>query len=244
MPEQTNKDHLSVSCLIDYLKWQKDTDLRQAAENLSSYWTLQMEEGNTSNLPTTVQYTHGVGNLAAMIAQHNYRTAILFDSQEAIDFAFELNNERPKSFITIIDQPIPINEVSFPMSPDGNGWKNAILDDVVQFVEGDMQLIALLKAIYLTMQDKSKLIVRIPKLAKQAWNREYNSTVVTESIEKQSVRKYTRTITSHGEIELRSSETLYDFAAGDLHESARAANFRPTRDLGLDPSLWCCYDKV
>lgn len=237
-----NKDHLSVNSLIDFLKFQKDVALSQAAENLSSYWGLTAD--SPSRTPSTVQYTHGVGNLANRIAQHNHPVAILFDSQEAVDFAIELRSERKNELVSIIEDPLSIEEVSFPISPDGNGWKNVILDDILMFIGGDLQLVALLRAVYYAMADEAKLILRVPKLSKSSWNREYNSTVVTEAIEKRSLRKYERIITSHGEIELRHVEEIFDFAIGDLHESARSANFRPTRDMGLDPSVWCCYDKV
>ena len=240
---EENRDHVSISCLVDYLKYQKDVALSQAAENLTSYWGLNFEEASPTT-PTTVQYTHGVGNLAAHISNHNHRVALLFDSIEALEFSIELREERNTEFVSIIEEVLPVEEVSFPISPDGKGWKNVILDDILMFVGGDLQLMSLLRAIYLSMAEESKLIIRIPQLKKSSWNREYNATVVTESVEKTSVRKFTRALTSHGEIELRHTEDMYNFAIGDIHESARAAKFRPTRDMGLDPSVWCCYDKV
>ena len=48
---EENKDHLSISCLVDYLKYQKDVPLGQAAESLSSYWGLSAEPNPT--VPST-----------------------------------------------------------------------------------------------------------------------------------------------------------------------------------------------
>ena len=78
----------------------------------------------------------------------------------------------------------------------------------------------------------------------KSWNKEYNETVVTESFEKSSLRRFDRVITAHGAVNTRYTETLNSFSVSDLHSCAREAHFRPTREIGLDPSEWCCYEKV
>ena len=239
-----SSEYLHVSCLIDHLKGAKNQEIPKAAEALTI--SAQMNEEST-NLPIAIQYTHGVANFAQSLAEHNFRTAILFDSNEAFEFTTELMSDNKSLFghLMLIEDSIPVSDKSFPMSPDGEGWRVVILDDIVPFIGGDIDLTLLLRSVSSTMKSGGNLIIRIAKLEdKKSWNKEYNDTVVTESIEKVGLRRYKRAFTSHGTIKLRHEETLNSFDLSDLHDCSRNAGFRPTRELGLDSSVWCCYEKI
>ena len=120
-----------------------------------------------------------------------------------------------------------------------------MIDDIVGFVGGDADLTSLLRSISSTMQDGGNLIIRINKLKDgSSFSREHNDTVVTESIEKIGMRRFKRAFTSHGAITLRHEDNINSFDSSDLHDCARNASFRPTREIGLDPSIWCCYEKI
>jgi hypothetical protein len=238
---EESRDYRHVECLIDMLQSSVSSDLKSASESLAMTCGVL---GEQSESPSVIQYARGVGGFAVNMSEHNVRTAILFDSQEAIDFAKELSEDRNSQHLSIVDGPLPVEKLAFPISPDGKGWSYVILDDIVPYVGGDLQLTTLLKAIYLATAEDAKLVIRLPNIESKSWNKEYNKTVVTESISKVSIRKFQKTITSHGEIQLRHADDIYNFSAGDIHDCARNSNFRPTRDLGLDPSVWCCYDRV
>jgi hypothetical protein len=238
---EENRDYRHVECLIDMLQSELSSDLNSASESLAMTCGVL---GEQTESPSVIQYARGIGGFAVKMSEHNVKTALLFDSQESIDFAKELSEERSSKYLSIIDGSLPLEKLSFPVSPDGKGWSYVILDDIIPYVGGDMQLTALLKAIHLATAEDAKLIIRIPNLKTKSWNKEYNKTVVTESISKVSIRKFQKTITSHGEVQLRHADDIYNFAIGDIHDCARNSKFRPTRDLGLDPSAWCCYDRV
>jgi len=242
MSKKEEKQDVHVSCLIDHLKNGKAKELEKTAETIAVA-SLMNEDQPT--LPLAIQYTHGVANAAQALAKHNYKTAVLFDSPEAFEFTSELLSTGGASHLMLIEDPIALGDQAFPMSPDGEGWQVVILDDVVPFVGADAELTALLRSVASTMKDGGNVIIRIANLENnKSWSREHNDTVVTESIEKVGMRRFKRSFTSHGEVSLRHEETIYSFDASDLHDCARNASFRPTRELGLDPSIWCCYEKI
>lgn len=242
------REFIHVSCLIDYLKNNKSDVLANAAETLSVSTVMnEMEEAASNNNPTAIQYTHGVGNMAQKLASHNLRTAVLFDSQEAFDFSTELleDQEALSGHLMLIEDPVSLEEGGFPMSPDQAGWQLVILDDILPFVGKDADVTNLLKLVHSTMKDDGNLILRIAQFKDDdSWSREHNDTVVTEAIDKVGMRRFKRSFTSHGNISLRHEEDIFAFDVSDLHDCARNASFRPTRELGLDPSIWCCYEKV
>jgi len=247
MSKKKEKEHIHVSCLIDHLQNKLSNEIDKAAESLSMYMGSQEME-TQYGAPTCIQYTRGTGAFARSIAKHQVRSAILFDSPESFDFTTELiegrNGERDLDLF-LIEDPLPTSELSFPLCPDGNGWKVVILEDIVPTIGGDEELIQMLRSISSSMVTGGLLIIRTADIVKNgSWNKEHNETVVTESFEKTSLRKYTRTITAHGAVNIRYSETLNSFSTSDLHSCAREAHFRPTREMGLDSSEWCCYEKV
>lgn len=243
MSKNEVNEHLHVSCLIDHLKNVKNPEITKTAETIAV--ASQMNEEESAALPMAIQYTHGVANMAQALAQHDFTTAILFDSPEAFEFSTELMSDGSHGHLMLIEDPIPITDQAFPMSPDGHGWKTVILDDMIKFVGGDADLTSLLRSISSTMREGGNLLMRITPLKDgDSWSREHNDTVVAESIEKMGLRKFKRAFTSHGAISLRHEEMINSFSASDLHDCARNASFRPTRELGLDPSSWCCYEKI
>lgn len=237
------KQDAHVNCLIDHLKSGKEKEIAKTAETLAVSSVMNEEQ---TTLPMAIQYTHGVANFAQALAKHDFKTAILFDSPEAFEFTSELlSDNNSASHLMLIEEPISLGDQAFPMSPDGEGWKIVILDDIVPFVGADKELTALLRAISSTMKDGANLIVRIAKLEDgKSWSREHNDTVVTEAIDKIGMRRFKRSFTSHGAVTLRHEDSVYSFDAADIHDCARNASFRPTRELGLDPSIWCCYEKI
>lgn len=231
-----------IDCLIDMLKNENATDIKQSSDNLSVF--LGTKDMVSSFSPKIIQYTHGIGGFASEVSMNDIKTAVLFDSLEAVDFAKEHYSDKKANNLSIIEDSLPIENYAFPMSPDGEGWSCVILDDIVPYIGDDIEMVKLFNAIHLTTCENAKLIVRLPKIKESSWNREYNKVVITESIKKENIRKFTRTITSHGDLELRHSEKIYNFSDGDIHDNAREASFRPTRDIGLNSAVWCCYDRV
>jgi hypothetical protein len=242
MPEE--KDYLMISCLIDHLQNIRDNEIPKAAESLAMFLG-QKEEILNYGAPVCIQYTRGVGNFAQNLSKSEINCAVLFDSDEAFEFTSELNEGKTLDSLYLIEDTLPTSEFSFPACPNVEGWKVVILEDIVPSVGGDVELTKLLRSISSTMTDGAFLVIRTADMKKnEAWNKEYNDNVVTESFEKKALRKYQRTITSHGSVNVRHTEVLNSFANSDLHSCAREANFRPTREMGLDPSIWCCYEKV
>jgi len=242
--KEEEKDYVHVSCLIDHLQGKKSNDIEKAAESLSMH--LGLKEVETQfGIPACIQYTRGVGNFAQNLSKGDVKSAILFDSPEAFDFTTELMDGKKDLGLFLIEDALPLSELSFPLCPDGEGWKVVILEDIVPAIGGDEELIKLLRSMSAAMIKNGLLIIRVADMAKNgSWNKEYNDTVVTESFEKSSLRRYDRTITAHGAVNMRHTEVLGSFAVSDLHSCAREAHFRPTRETGLDPSMWCCYEKV
>ena len=244
--KMSEREHVHVSCLIDHLQGLKSIKIREAAESLAMFMGTK-EIGSSSGLPTCIQYSQGVGNFSQHLCQHNIKSAVLFDSPEAFDFTSELLSQSPEKYLDLIliEDPIKLEDSSFPLCPNGDGWQIVILDDIVSSICGDADLIPLLRSIASTMVIGGYLIIHVVDMAKNGgWSKEFNNSVVTESFEKTSLRKYARTITSHGAVTTRHVNTMYSFAVSDLHECARQACFRPNREMGLDPSEWCCYERV
>ena len=239
------QEHIHISCLINHLQSKLSNDIASAAESLAMYLGVQEDAETQYGTPTCIQYTRGIGAFVQNMAKHQIKSVILFDSPESFDFTTELIGDKKDLNLFMIEEPLPISELSFPLCPNGEGWKTVILEDIVPAIGGDAQLIQMLRSVSSAMEVGGFLIIRTADMVKNnSWNKEHNDTVVTESFEKTSLRKYTRTITAHGTVNIRHSEVLNSFSASDLHSCAREAHFRPTREMGLDPLEWCCYEKV
>jgi len=243
--KEQEKDYIHISCLIDHLQSKLSNDISNAAESLAMYLGTQEDAKTQYGAPTCIQYTRGIGSFVQNMVKHEIKSAILFDSHESCDFTTELIEGQKDLGLFLIEDPLAISELSFPLCPNGDGWKTVILEDIISAIGGDGELIQLLRSISSAMDVGGLLIIRTADMVnRKSWNKEHNDTVVTESFEKTSLRKYTRTITAHGTVNIRHSEILNSFSASDLHSCAREAHFRPTRELGLDPLEWCCYEKV
>jgi hypothetical protein len=237
------KAHLTINALIDHLQSFKRTDINQAYENLAAFIGLNFP--NPERVPEIIQYTRGIGTLVSQVAENDIKSALLFDSSEAFDFVQELHSESGTlENLILIEDELPVSELSFPLCPNGKGWKVVILDDILPAVGGDEQVTQLMRSISGAMDVGGYLIIRLPELKEDSWSKEFNNTVVTESLKKKSMRRFERTITAHGEIDVRFTEDVHNFSAADLHACARDAHFRPNRDMGMDSSIWCCYQKV
>jgi len=240
--QEKERDYIHISCLIDHLQGKLSDDISKAAESLAMHMGVKGIE-TAYGVPACIQYTRGVGNFVQNLSKSDVKSALLFDSPEAFDFTTELIEGDLNLFL--IEDSLSLSELSFPLCPDGNGWKVVILEDIIPAVGGDEQLIKMLRSISAAMVLNGLLIIRVAEMAdNKSWNKEYNDTVVTESFEKTSLRRYDRVITAHGAVNMRHKETLNAFSISDIHSCAREAHFRPTRETGLDPSSWCCYEKV
>ena len=243
--KQEEQEHIHISCLIDHLQSKLSSDITNAAESLAMYLGVQDGAETQYGAPTCIQYTRGIGAFVQNMAKHQIKSAILFDSPESFDFTTELIEDQKDLDLFLIEDPLPVSELSFPLCPNGDGWKTVILEDIISVIGGDAELIQMLRSISSAMDIGGFLIIRTADMVnKKSWNKEHNDTVVTESFEKTTLRKYTRTITAHGTVNIRHSEILNSFSAADLHSCAREAHLRPTREMGLDPLEWCCYEKV
>jgi len=239
------QEYIHISCLINHLQSKRSNNIANAAESLAMYLGVQENAEVQYGAPTCIQYTRGIGSFVQNMAKHQIKSVILFDSNESFDFTTELLGDQKDLDLFLIEDPLAISELSFPLCPNGDGWKTVILEDIIPAIGGDVELIKMLRSISSAMEVGGFLIIRTADMVNNnSWNKEHNDTVVTESFEKTSLRKYTRTITAHGTVNIRHSEILNSFSASDLHSCAREAHFRPTREMGLDPLEWCCYEKV